>query len=739
MLRFLFFCFVLMCHPAPLRLPLSEEQLYSEMRVYGTLKAMEMDPKQEFATFTFRSLSSAISARLCLHMKEIEVPAGGSSGGAVTKQHIRVNYQHYSRWEWVNKMFSNPRFTVPVLAIGGTLLSYLLIDPIRLFNVTRTLMNRTKSLHADQVPESEDILALDELLSQRPSGAGILLLGSDESRGLVLEKISSNRWFVVSVDLTPEGINKVRDTVQDLSNQIGFYPSFNALSKLFEYFQAMIPGTKASTIGGNVEEQLQAVLKVLTQALKIVSRTYPRDGSAFPYALVILDFKSTLSERGNAAVVPLMQEWALEMMERKIAHVVVTADSRFSVTSDGTFGALKNHAYITHRVPDMSLDAVRGMVQPIFDKNEELVKSAKTPLRPALVDDESEIGALEVGTPATLSSPTPADLPTLPEKEEQKKRGGILNLWGMMGRDDTVPLPEEEEAEATTAPQQPPPEPIQEHTEAGRRDDEAPAAGWVETASKLLEKVLLKEGRSVLERYTGQAKPPQPVPLDSLTPDSLAQMIHNILGGRLSDILKLLNRVESTRRSPLTVLRLMEAEAMASILNAGFGKKLYGGATPGSWTQPQLWKCIKLIATAESQGWTVPISSVLLTVFKGDQNALQELLKTGILRIDEVYAHGQPRLTAGSPLFLFAFKLMLQDSQMRKGMEQMALDQEYKDWNEEAMKLEDDLKKLSGRGLYSDMDANARAATARRKAQLASRLGDLATLIDENRAKKKAL
>jgi hypothetical protein len=93
-----------------------------------------------------------------------------------------------------------------------------------------------------------------------------------------------------------------------------------------------------------VEEQLEAILRVLTMALRIVSRTYPADGRPFPYALVLLDFKSTLSEWGNPSVVPLMQKWALEMMRQRIAHVVVSADSRSMVQGDATNGMLKNHA-----------------------------------------------------------------------------------------------------------------------------------------------------------------------------------------------------------------------------------------------------------------------------------------------------------------------------------------------------------------------------------------------------------
>jgi hypothetical protein len=203
-------------------LPLSEEALYSEMRQYGTIKAMEMDPKQEFATFTFRTLASAISARLCLHMKEVAVASsssssssssggGGGTGagagagsagagssssstagttaGALVRQHIRVTYDAYSRFAWIGKMFSNPRFTVPVLAVGFTLLSYLLIDPVRVFNVVRTLTERKDSLYAASIPETPQTRQLAEMLSEPPNGAGLLLVGPPEARQLALEKV----------------------------------------------------------------------------------------------------------------------------------------------------------------------------------------------------------------------------------------------------------------------------------------------------------------------------------------------------------------------------------------------------------------------------------------------------------------------------------------------------------------------------------------------------------------------
>jgi hypothetical protein len=112
-------------------LSLSEEELYSHFRAYGVLKHVEMDPKREHMLLTYRALNAAISARICMHMKDV-----------ATKEYIRVNYEHYSRFGWFSKLLSNPRIAIPIIAVGGTILSYVLIDPLRLLNVVRTLTSK---------------------------------------------------------------------------------------------------------------------------------------------------------------------------------------------------------------------------------------------------------------------------------------------------------------------------------------------------------------------------------------------------------------------------------------------------------------------------------------------------------------------------------------------------------------------------------------------------------------------
>lgn len=55
------------------------------------------------------------------------------------------------------------------------------------------------------------------------------------------------------------------------------------------------------------------------------------------------------------------------MMRQRIAHVVVSADSRHAVRSDSTNGMLKNHSYVTHHVKDLEKDAVKQLLLPLFD------------------------------------------------------------------------------------------------------------------------------------------------------------------------------------------------------------------------------------------------------------------------------------------------------------------------------------------------------------------------------------
>jgi hypothetical protein len=165
------------------------------------------------------------------------------------KQFIRVSYEPHSRFAWISKLMSNPRVTVPVIAIGGTILSYLLIDPVRLLNVVRTLTrfvflivfvfcicicilysvflcvilhcfsaivlsllivfcsstHDQSTLIEGEIPSTPESEALANSLANPPTGAGILLVGSPEAREIALDKVTRARWFVISINLTPEG------------------------------------------------------------------------------------------------------------------------------------------------------------------------------------------------------------------------------------------------------------------------------------------------------------------------------------------------------------------------------------------------------------------------------------------------------------------------------------------------------------------------------------------------------
>ncbi len=714
-------------------LPVTEEELYTELRVYGTLKKMEMDPKMEFAVFTYRSEASAISARICLHMKEI-----------APKQFIRVSYESYSRFAWISKMLSNPRVTVPVIAIGGTILSYLLIDPVRLLNVVRTLTsNEYESVHGENLPSTPESEALAKSLSNAPSGAGVLLVGPREARDLALEKVTRGRWFVISIDLTPEGSNKVSDSIQELSNQIGFVPSFNQLSRMFDYFQAMIPGSKAATAQGNVEEQLQAILKVLSMALKIVSRTYPADGRPFPYALVLLDFKSTLSEAGNPAVVPLMQQWALEMMRLRIAHVVVAAESRHLVTADSTQGALRNHAYVTHPVHDLSRDIVRNLLQPLFD----VPPDAEPPLVPADPVELDQFLLLEQGYDlAAIGRRHSESMFETSEPQSAPEKTGFFGsilprVFGGFGGGGEDPDDAAVAFPSPPPPLPPPPPPPPPPVSAAASSS---SEGWWQRVSGVLEKVVLRRSRNIFDRYAGKEKASQVIPMDGFSLETLSEVVYSVLGGRLPDIVRFVYRVSSTRRAPLTVLLEMESEAQAEILNRSFGKKLFVPASPGAWTQPQAWKCIKAIASAspvsdaadKTAAHAVSMDQLLLSVFKGDKSALQALVATGVLRVEES-ARGELILVAGSPLYLNTFRHMARDPTLRRGMEAMVLDAEYGELTTEALRLEEDLAKLSS--VCEDMEYGARVGVAARKAQVAARLGELAQLVIKNRNTKASL
>ena len=248
---------------------------------------------------------------------------------------------------------------------------------------------------------------------------------------------------------------------------------------------------------------------------------------------------------------------------------------------------------------------------------------------------------------------------------------------------------------------------------------------------------ILRKSREVLKRYAGKERHDFPIPLDGVSLESLTEKVYSIMGGRLPDVLRFVQRVEATRKSPLEVLLAMQQEAESEILNRAFGKKLFKVESPGNWTQTQAWKCIHAIVRDASEN-SVPMRSVLLSVFKGDQKALDDLISTGVLRVVETKDR-ELYLAAGSPMYLHQFRLMVNNPTMYKGFQQACLDEEYKKYNEEAATLEDDLAKI-GKTLTTEMiGGQGRQGVARRKEQLAQRLGELTDLIIKNRQAKSRL
>lgn len=514
------------------------------------------------------------------------------------------------------------------------------------------------------------------------------------------------------------------DTIQDLCTQIGFFPTFNNLSRLFDYFQAMIPGTKAATNQGNVEEQLESVLGILTSALKIVSRTYPNDGRPFPYAVVVLDFKSTMSEDGNPNVVPLMQTWAMEMMKMKLAHVVVSADSRYTVITDSSSGSLKNHSYVVHEIDDISEDQVKEIMQPLFPI--EMEKAEALEMIEYLIGEQ--YGRFQ----------DYEDMMSCPEEKaaQEQESGGFFSRLPFIGSEPNAsgvgyaPIEDDIRDDAMDSSAYEDMEPAADTANSQQAEDSG--KGWWD----LLEQVVLKRSRDFYSRYLGAEREVPEIPMEGHSLDTLVAFVYKELGGRLPDVMKFKQRMESTRQAPSVVLRNMKAEATADVLSRGFGKKLFSTATPGSWSQVQLWKVIKaVVATEGKPRHFVPLNSVMLSVFKGDKGAFQALLGTGVIRVEES-EDGMQWITAGSPLLFHCFKTLVSDKTIWKGMEKMLLDAEYKDFTDEALNLEVDLNKMGKGSIATDMDYEGREGLMRRKSQVAKRLGELAELINANRKKK---
>lgn len=120
--------------------------------------------------------------------------------------------------------------------------------------------------------------------------------------------------------------------------------------------------------------------------------------------------------------------------------------------------------------------------------------------------------------------------------------------------------------------------------------------------------------------------------------------------------------------SPLFVLtesvQQMLDESKKLIRRRGFGLEMFKPNTRVPWTSTHLWKTMRALLGSDY----VKYDQVLVSVFEGNEAALQGLIENNLLSITVL--DGVKNVSAFSPLFLAAFReIMMKDKEFTVGMD----------------------------------------------------------------------
>lgn len=165
--------------------------------------------------------------------------------------------------------------------------------------------------------------------------------------------------------------------------------------------------------------------------------------------------------------------------------------------------------------------------------------------------------------------------------------------------------------------------------------------------------------------------------------------IVSLVGGRLGDLDHILFQIGRGQPIEGALDRMLE-DAKMTVRRRGLGGSWFGGSKL-EWSQTAFWKTIKLLKEADC----VKYDTVLVNIFDGNETALRALVENRLLNVTET-ADGEAVLSAHSPLFLAAFRDILQnDEQLFWGMEKYCKAAEIEKEIAAVDKIEVELVKLS--------------------------------------------
>jgi hypothetical protein len=692
---------------------LTLEELFSELRQFGQLKSLA-GSKQEFVA-RFGDLRAAIAARSCLHGKK---RANGVS--------LNISYNRTLRLaDLVKTVYGNTRVLAIVLAVSVAVFTVLVIAPIRSYFVTQTLLVGVRAPSWQVLQElrktfiwtvtSDQEQQLRALLSQQPTA--VTLITGDKAMGKseVLRKVLHRRLFAVRIDCG--NCDSVQDFLLKMEAAIGFTPSFGTLNNLRSYLDAVATlGVKRDGLSDTSASQLRQMLSTLSASLYVLSLRYSANKPA-----------PKPSASAAAAPPPTPPPGTAEQ-QAPLADAAAPAPASASAPAkaiQAVTDAGKTAISTTIGLAAKSIDLMSGLVPggqrpaaaPAASVSEAVAPVAVRLPGGVSADDAHVEDAPPTGFFGRVYNWVRGSTLRRNARNEAEKAGGAT--YAVVVLDNFSELIEsmsrQSPAEAKKAR-----ELVDMIVQFSSNVTTAGVAHVVLVSHNSFTENMVRSYPALRDCLnTIHVRDPSPAQVEQYLHARLgahvdAQRLIGVLGCRVSDIEALARRVERLPNASVdAMMTQLVDETTNGVLDRAFGSNLYSfDAPPGAtWHPKDVWRVMLQLSQTKERSLhsgheraSLDYQTVLATIFKGNENAVQGLVEAQLLSVwhSESYrdASGvvQPagsRISAASPLMQTVFEHITRDLPLlRRGLDSMWYMADLATLHKAIAEVEDELLKL---------------------------------------------
>ncbi|KAI9661411.1 MAG: mitochondrial escape protein 2 [Alyxoria varia] len=404
----------------------SQSSLFSLFRPYGRLLEIRPQPADSkeaprYALLDFASVEGAIQGKNCMHNFTWKRP---NSADVVAK--LKISYQRSEKANWVfNWLSKHPRIVVPLIAGLVATITVAIFDPIRIASIkahishqfdvsdnkayqwvasqTSTILSFVKhkrdeaaALETVWRDRRQDVEKLQKWLME--SGDTFIVVQGPRGSGkrqLVVDHGLKNRKNKIVIDC-----KKIADargdsaTINAAANEVCYRPVFswlNSISGLLDVAAQSAAGIKTG-FSETLDGQINKILRNTSQALQRLAlegrnkrdKDYHLPEGEYLEAhpekrpVVVIDnflFKSQDKDRNGSFVSEKLAEWASDLIDQNIAHVIfLTSDVSFSRSLSN---ALPDRVFRQISLGDLQPDAAKRFILSNLDIDAEEASHAK--------------------------------------------------------------------------------------------------------------------------------------------------------------------------------------------------------------------------------------------------------------------------------------------------------------------------------------------------------------------------